>query len=222
MSDRISVDRYDDLRREWIARHQGWSRIQRRRAEQLGRVIRVRQRRQAAAVPDPHDDTVLGPILLRTSHSPASSAEWLLLVGLLVIAPVGWLGGYLLRCAVGRMIPAQLRGYPVAGLLWSGAAVGALSVAGVAAVYRPDAGLAQLALMPWVCAQIAGIFVVAGVYGIAEGWLAVPASRMWLPRTPPRPVLTAEDAAAVLGGWDMTAPGLLDVARLHTPGHRTP
>ena len=222
MSERISVDRYDDLRREWIARHQGWSTVQRRRAEQLGRVIRVRQRAQAAAVPDPHDDTLLPPILLRTSHSPASAVEGLGLTALAVIAPLGWLGGYLVKCAVVRLIPHQLRGYPVAALLWAGAAVGALTVALVGAAHRPGADLTQLTVMPWLCVQIAGVFVVAGVYGIAEGWLAVPASRLWLPRTPARPAVTAEDAAAVLGGWDMTAPGVLDVQPLNVPGHRTP
>jgi hypothetical protein len=222
MSDRISVDRFDDVRREWIARHQGWSTIQRRRAEQLGRLIRVRQRAQAAAVPDPHDDTLLPPILLRTNQSPASAVEGLALTALLVIAPLGWLGGYLVKCAVVRLIPSQLRGYPVAVLLWAGAAIGALTVALVAAVQRPGADLTQLTVMPWLCVQIAGVFVVAGVYGIAEGWLAVPASRLWLPRTPPTPAVTAEDAAAVLGGWDMTAPGLLDAQPLNAHGHRIP
>jgi hypothetical protein len=40
------------VRREWIAFHQGWSTIQRRRAEQLGRIVRKRQRIRTAAVPE--------------------------------------------------------------------------------------------------------------------------------------------------------------------------
>ena len=222
MADPISVDRYDDLRRDWITRHQGWSTIQRRRAEQLGRVIRVRQRQQAAAVPDPHDDTLLPPLWLRTTHSPASYVEWLLLLSAFFLAPVGLLGGYLVKVVVVRMIPGELRGFPVAALLWAGAVLGGLTIILFAAVYQPDAGMAQIALMPWICVQIAAVFVVAGVYGIAEGWLAVAASRLWFPRTPPRPQVTAEDADAVLGGYDLTGPGLLDVQRLNAPGHRTP
>lgn len=45
----IVDDRFDEMRRAWIARHQGWSTIQRRRVEQLGRTVRARQR---AAVRD--------------------------------------------------------------------------------------------------------------------------------------------------------------------------
>ncbi|MDT5347997.1 MAG: hypothetical protein QOH91_1284, partial [Mycobacterium sp.] len=32
----IRPERYDEMRRAWIAAHQGWSTIQRRRAELLG------------------------------------------------------------------------------------------------------------------------------------------------------------------------------------------
>jgi hypothetical protein len=37
----LRAERYDDMRRAWIASHQGWSTIQRRRAELLGRKIRA-------------------------------------------------------------------------------------------------------------------------------------------------------------------------------------
>ena len=55
----VRPDRFDEMRRAWIAAHQGTSTIQRRRAEVLGRDVRARQRAVANAVPDPHDDTVL-------------------------------------------------------------------------------------------------------------------------------------------------------------------
>ncbi|MBB5167635.1 hypothetical protein [Mycobacterium sp. AZCC_0083] len=42
-------DKFDEMRRAWIAAHQGWSTIQRRRAEVLGRSVRGRQR--AVATP---------------------------------------------------------------------------------------------------------------------------------------------------------------------------
>jgi len=80
-------DKFDEVRRAWIAAHQGWSTIQRRRAEQLGRKVRARQRAMAAAVPDPHDDTVLPQLWLRTRHSPASQVEAILVAAVAVTAP---------------------------------------------------------------------------------------------------------------------------------------
>jgi hypothetical protein len=62
---------------------------------------------------------------------------------------------------------------------------------------------------------------VAGVYGLAEGWLAVPGSNQWWPHTPPKQPLSAEDAATILGGYDITGPALLDVRRLNEPGERS-
>jgi len=75
--------------------------------------------------------------------------------------------------------------------------------------------------MPWLCVQVAAIPVVAGLYGVAEGWLAVPRSDQWWPLTPPQRPLSAADAAEILGGYDLTGPGLLDAQRLNTPGERS-
>lgn len=66
----VSQDRFDEMRRAWIATHQGWSTIQRRR-------VRARQRAMATAVPDPHDDTVIPSLWLRAANSPASQLELL-------------------------------------------------------------------------------------------------------------------------------------------------
>ena len=65
---------------------------------------------------------------------------------------------------------------------------------------------------------------VAALYGIAEGWLAVEGSDQWWPLTPQRRPLTAADAAAILGAYDMTGPGVVVDARHSTrpasgPGH---
>jgi hypothetical protein len=59
------------------------------------------------------------------------------------------------------------------------------------------------------------------VYGIAEGWLAVPGSAQWWPLTPPRRPITTADAATILGGYDITGPALFDARRLHQPGERS-
>jgi hypothetical protein len=63
--------------------------------------------------------------------------------------------------------------------------------------------------------------VVAGVYGIAEGWLAVAGSQAWWPLAPPARQLTAADAAAILGAYDSTGPGLVDAQRLNELGERS-
>jgi hypothetical protein len=216
MADR-SDDKFDEVRRAWIARHQGWSTIQRRRAEQLGRRVRARQRDVVAAVPDPHDDTVIPPLWLRTAKSPASQVELVGVVLAALLVPIGWLGGYALKRVVTHMIPGTLRGYPIAALVWSGAVLGLPPVL----LYDPAPTFGQMVLTPWLCVQVAAVPVVAGVYGIGEGWLAVTGSDQWWPLTPPKRAITAEEAAAILGPYDATGPGLLDARPLPSQGERS-
>jgi hypothetical protein len=213
----VSEDRFDEVRRAWIAAHQGWSSIQRRRAEVLGCRVRARQRAVATAVPDPHDDTVLPPLWLRTAKSPASQVE-LLVVGLsAVIAPLGWVGGWITKRAVTKLIPATLRSYPIAALLWAGAVLGLL----IPLLYDPAPTFTQIVVTPFLCLQLAAVPVAAGVYGIADGWLGVPGSDQWWPLTPPKRPITAKDAATILGGYDVTGPALIDAQPLNQPGERS-
>jgi hypothetical protein len=212
-----SDDKFDEMRRAWIAAHQGWSTIQRRRAELLGRQVRVRQRAVANSVPDPHDDTIIPPLWMRTAKSPASQLEMLAVCAVALIAPLGWLGGWMVNRVVIHLIPGTLRAYPIATLLWAGAVLGLLIVL----LYDPAPTLSQIVLAPWVCVQVAAVPVLAGGYGIAEGWLAVPGSYQWWPLTPPKRPITGEDAAEILGGYDITRPGLLDARRLNKSGERS-
>ena len=221
MAASVPPDRFDDVRREWIVFHQGWSTIQRRRAEQLGRIVRKRQRIRTAAVPDPHDDTLLDPLWLRAKKSRASQVEFFLVVVAAVITPVGWPAGWALKTMLTGLIPETLRGYPIAALLWSGAGLGVLTVLAYQLVYDPAGSFGQIAVLPWVCVQLTTIPTVAGIYGIAEGWLAVEGSDQWWPLTPVRQRLSAKDAAAILGGYDVTGPGVVDARPLNEPGERT-
>jgi hypothetical protein len=205
------VDRFDEMRRTWIAAHQGFSTIQRRRAELLGRKVRARQRAMATAVPDPHDDTVIPPLWLRTTKSCASQVELLAVTVAAIVVPLGWIGGWLSHAAVTQLIPSRLRAFPIAALLWSGALLGLLIVV----IYDPAPTFGEVVFTPWLCLQLAAVPSVAGVYGLAEGWLAVPGSNQWWPLTPPKQPLTAEDAATILGGYDITGPALLDARRLN-------
>ena len=145
----------------------------------------------------------------------------MLVLGAALIAPVGWPAGWALKTMLTGLIPETLRGYPIAALLWSGAGLGALTVLAYQLVYDPAGSLGQIAALPWVCVQVTTIPTVAGMYGIAEGWLAVEGSDQWWPLTPVKQRLTAEDAAAILGGYDMTGPGVIDARALNEPGERT-
>src|SRR5258705_1242734 len=206
-----SQDRFDEMRRAWIAAHQGASPIQRGRAELLGRKLRARKRPIATAAPDPHDAPVTPPLWLRAANSPASQLELLGVLAAAVLAPLGWLAGWMLKQVVTQLIPGILRAYPVAALLWAGAALGSLIIL----LYDPAPTFGQTVFTPWLCAQLAAAFVAAGLYGVAEGWLALPESRQWWPLTPPQRPITAEDAATILRGYDITGPALLDAQPLH-------
>jgi hypothetical protein len=221
MPDKLPPDRFDDVRREWIAFRQGDSLIQRRRAEQIGRIVRKRQRIKALAVPDPHDDTVLPWILWRQTKSRFSKFEVFLVVVVGALIPVGWPVGWLLKSAISALIPDTLRGYPIAALVWSGTGLGVLTVLVYAIAYDPAGSFGQIAVLPWVSLQLSAIPVVAGVYGILEGWLAIDGSDQWWPLTPVKQPLSAEDAARIFGAYDLTGASVVDVRPLNEPGPRT-
>jgi hypothetical protein len=221
MDQPLPSDRFDDIRREWIAFRQGDSLIQRRRAEMLGRVVRKRQRIRTAAVPDPHDDTVFPRLMFRQAKSLFSQFERALVLLAALIAPIGWPAGWALKTVISEQIPHTLRGFPIAAMLWSGAALGLLTIVVSQLAYDPAGSFGQIVVLPWVCMQLAAVPTAAGMYGIAEGWLAVEGSDQWWPLTPQRRPLTAADAAAILGAYDMTGPGVVDVRPLNQPGERT-
>jgi hypothetical protein len=221
MPESLPPDRYDEMRREWIAFRQGDSLIQRRRAEQLGRIVRKRQRIHTVAVPDPHDDTVLPPIYLRQARSRTSRAEVVLVLVMAALAPVGWPAGVLLKSVITSFIPDTLRAYPIAAMVWAGVGLGVLTVLMYQLRYDPAGSFAQIAILPWLVMQIGATFFVAGIYGLLEGWLAVAGSDTWWPFTPVKQTLTAADAAAILGAYDVTGPSVVDAKPLNEPGPRT-
>jgi hypothetical protein len=210
-------DKFDELRRAWIAGRQGWSTIQRRRAELLGRKVRSRQRTVATAVPDPHDDTAIPPLVLRTAKSPAAQVELMGVTLLAIALPLGWFGGWLLKRVVVSAIPGALRAYPIAALVWSGAILGAA----ILLCYHPGNSLGQTVGAPWLCTQVAAVPVIAGLYGVLDGWLAVSSSDRWWPLTPTRRPLSKADAADILGGYDSIGPGPVGAQRLNAVGERS-
>jgi hypothetical protein len=107
---------------------------------------------------------------LRTAKSPASQLELFVVTVAALAVALGWVGDRLLKAFVTQLIPGALRAFPIAALLLSGALLRLL----IALVYDPAPNLGQVALAPWLCLQLAAVPVVASVYSIAEGWLAVP------------------------------------------------
>jgi hypothetical protein len=138
-----------------------------------------------------------------------------------LVAPIGWPAGFAVYRAIVRLIPQTLRAFPIAAMLWAGTALGVLGVLLYKLSYDPAGSFGQIAVLPWLCLQVAAVPVVAAIYGIANGWLAVGGSEQWWPLAPVKRALTAEDAAAVLGGYDLTGPGLVAAAPLNEAGERT-
>jgi hypothetical protein len=215
MLSEIPEDRFDELRRAWIARYAGIFPIQKRRAEILNRRIRDRRRRLAGARPSPYDDNVIKPLVARRAETVEGYVEAATVVIAVLLAPIGWAAGVALYQRIVGMVPQRLRSYPVVALLWASVGLGALTLF----LYQHGTGLGTTLIAPWLIAQIPATFLAAGIYGILNGWLAVDGATEWWPLTP-QPVPT--DLDYPMGPDDMTGPGIfyqhdLDVGEQPTP-----
>jgi hypothetical protein len=209
------VDRFDEVRRRWIARHQYTFVFQKRRAEILARRIRDRATQNSGARVDPADDDVIHPLLTRPVKTTYAGVDLVVVLVCAFVAPVGWVLGKSLYCAVVRLIPHLLRSYPVAAFLWAAVVVGVP----LGLLYQPAETLTGTVGLPWLLAQAPAALLAAGMYGILEGWLAVDGARDWWPMRPP------PDRDEADFGWDsgdLTLPGLFDVSTQDEVGERTP
>jgi hypothetical protein len=208
-------DRFDEVRREWIARHAGVFPIQKRRAEILNRRIRDRHRKLAGARPSPYNDNVIKPLPLRRAQTTEGYTETAIVSVAVLLAPIGWAAGVLLYQRIVGFIPHRLRSYPVLALLWANVGLGALTLC----LHQHGTRLDSVLLAPWLIAQIPATFLAAGIYGILNGWLAVDGATDWWPLTP-RAV--PADVDYPMGPDDMTGPGIffrddLDAGEQLTP-----
>ncbi|WP_254902494.1 hypothetical protein [Mycobacterium simiae] len=148
--------------------------------------------------------------------TPYAMLDWAILMTGAVLAPIGWPVGKALSKAIVQLIPDELRSYPVAALLWSAALIGAP----MPLIYEPGESLSSAVLAPWLAAQIPAALLIAGLYGIAEGWLAVDGARDWWPMSP------AEEAEEIDFGFtgpdDMTGPGIFPTGEDDPPGDPSP
>ena len=209
------ADRFDEIRRKWIARHQHTFTFQKRRAEILARQIRDRATEKSGARVDPADDDVIHPLIVRPVRTLYAGVDLAIVVVAAVLAPIGWPVGKAIYRGVIQLIPGELRAYPIAAFMWSAVSVGLpLPLA-----YTPTDSLTGTVLAPWLIAQLPAALLAAGIYGILEGWLAVDGSRDWWPMRPPP---EREEFDFGLQADDLTMPGIFRTLTEEPPGERTP
>lgn len=219
-----TADKYDEIRRKWIARHQHTFIFQKKRAEDLAREMRDRNTALTGARPDPADDDVIHPWYMRPVKTPYAMLDWIIFMTSAVLAPAGWPLGKLISKTVVQLIPGELRSYPIAGFMWAAAGVG-LPMTAVVAWTGPSESLDQAVVLPWLLAQIPAALLVAGIYGILEGWLAVDGARDWWPMSPPAKV---DDVDFGFSADDITGPGIFptryddDEGYPYPPGREKP
>lgn len=214
----IAPDRYDELRREWIHNHWTWSEIQRARMEKLDIQIRRRYAATILAAPSRRDDLARNPLPARGRTSVIGQIEWCGFCVVALFVPLGWLAGKGIYRLTVALIPNTLRSYPIAAMLWASLVPGAMIVA----FYDPAPGLGSTLVWAWVAAQLPAMLLIAGLYGIVEGWLAVPGALQFGPTTLPPLDISPVDAAAILGADDLTAPPLIPSAPTPNLGAMTP
>lgn len=180
------VDRFDEIRRKWIARHQHTFTFQKRRAEILARQIRDRAQERTGARVDPADDDLIHPMWARSGDTVYGALDWVIVGTAAVLAPVGWIAGRGLYKFVIQLIPDEIRSYPIAAFMWGAVATGLPLPMIYWLFYDAADSLSMTVLVPWGFAQVPAALLAAGVYGILEGWLAVDGSRDWWPMRPPQ------------------------------------
>jgi hypothetical protein len=177
----VPADRFDQIRRSWIARHQGAFLFQKRRAEILAQQIRDRAGEDSGAGPDPADDNVIDRFWMRPLNTRNAALEALVIGTAALLAPVGWPLGIGIYRVIVQLIPDEIRSYPIAALMWASVVIGLPMVL----FYEPGDSLVTTVAAPYLFAQIPAAALAAGMYGILEGWLAVAGSRDWWPMRPP-------------------------------------
>lgn len=177
---------------------------QRRRFEKLDIQIRRRIAAKVLAAPSRRDDLARDPLVARGTQTFFGAVEAFGFYCMLLFIPLGWLAGRGLYKLYSALVPGVYRSYPLVPMLWY-ALIGFL----IPLFFDPGPGLIANVLVPYLLAQLPAMFLVAGIYGIAEGWLAVPGALQWAPRKLPELQMNAVDAAEILGAHDITAPAMV-------------
>lgn len=213
------TDRFDDVRRKWIARHQHTFIFQKRRAEILARQIRDRAQENTGARVDPADDDIIHPMWARPPETIYGGIDWIIVLTAALFAPIGWAAGRGVYTFTIQLIPDTLRSYPIAAFMWGAVAVGLPLPVIYWLAYAGSGSFTATVMVPWIVAQVPATLLAAGIYGIMEGWPAVDGSRDWWPLRPP------QDHDEVDFGFrieDETLPGVFGTRARRQVGERTP
>lgn len=213
----IPPDRYDELRRQWIHDHWAWSEIQRARMEKLDIQIRRRTAATVLAAPSRRDDLPRNPLPARGHSSTIGALEFVGFCTLLTFLPIGWPLGRGLYRLLTQLVPDTLRSYPTSAALCT-----ACTGWWIPLLYDPGPGIVDKIVVPWAAGQLAGTMLIAGLYGIVEGWLAVPGAGQLWPSTLPALEMNETDAAEVLGADVLTSPSVIEPSPPVNLGRMTP
>ena len=112
----VPADRFDEIRRKWIARHQHTFIFQKRRAEILARQIRDRAAEKSGARVDPADDDVIHPLIARPVKTIYAGVDMAIVCTAALLAPLGWMGGKAIYRMLVQLIPGELRSLSGRGL----------------------------------------------------------------------------------------------------------
>lgn len=152
---------------------------------------------------------------MRPVKTPYAMLDWTIFMTVGTLAPLGWPAGKALSKIVIQLIPNELRSYPIAAFMWSAFIIGAP----MPLIYEPGDSLLSAVGIPWLLAQIPATLLTAGIYGIAEGWLAVDGARDWWPMRPPEAINDIDFGFAI---DDLTGPGVFPTRHDDPPGDPSP
>lgn len=186
--------------------------------EKLDIQIRRRYAAKVLAAPSRRDDLPRNPLPARGHASVIGQIEWCGFAIMMLFIPLGWLVGRVVYQIALALIPATIRSYPIVAFLWGSLLPGAA----ILVFYDPAPGLGSKVLWVWVAAQFPAALLIAGLYGIVEGWLAVPGSLQLRPTNLPALEISPVDAEAIIGADDITAPPLIPPAPTPNLGEMTP
>jgi len=181
---------YGELRATRIRNHAGPLKFQSRRGEILQNEVDNDKRQRGGIVQNIHIEAITDNLFLRRPQSRAVMLEYFIVVVCALVFPIAWPAGRALYRWLARRVDPHgetLHAVPITALAWISVALIALPVLFV----DPTgwASLGSVILTPWLWVQGAGVFAVAAVYAVMDGWLAVKGATDWWPfPPPPRPV----------------------------------
>lgn len=177
---------FAEKRASWILNHAREYAFQRRRGELLKAESDNHSRDMAGVDYNMHYQGITEKLYLRSNKSRAALKELLVVAGCAVIFPVAWPAGRQLYRWMARRItpsPTTTDAIPITTLAWIGAV---LMLLGSILIDPGDAdSFKWVLLLPWIVVQGAGTFLMASVYGVLEGWLAIPGATDWWPAPAP-------------------------------------